>query len=255
MEQQNDTATPAKRTAPAICIAGASGAGKTSAIIEAAPAIRAAGFRLVVACYDTGSRQSYECAGIEMAPLRPIQDIMDQYKEDQCVLVCDAWAPYERWTVQGFKRRKKETLSLKDWSIIAGGWHDDVIAFYQRQNAIMVIHVSTGSTPIQSTDAEGKMTTVILPPGAIICTKSLNAHGPVLVMSAPIVLPLSSGGEGGVRCWAQRIGGREAQAQKKFMRRLPDGAVSYAFPNANADDKTVAVSVCTLGDIYTSLLR
>lgn len=247
---------PAKKSAPAICIAGASGAGKTTAIIEAAPAIRAAGLRLVVACYDTGSRQAYDCAGVELAKLKPIQDLMDEYPENEAVLVLDAWKPYEEWTVGQFKRKhRKDAPTIKDWSVIAGGWHDDIAAFYQRFNAIMVIHISTGSTPIQTTDADGKPTTVILPPGAVICTKSLNAHGPKLVMSAPIVLPLSSGGETGVRCWAQRVGGREGQAQKKFMRRLSDGTVSYALPNASAEDKTVPVSVCSLGDIWTSLLR
>lgn len=255
-QQEASATAPAKKSAPAICVVGASGAGKTTQILSLAPAVKAAGLKMIVACFDSGSVQAYEVGdGFELLPddkLGSLSDLCDKYPPSEFLLIVDTWRAYEERSVAWYKRQKKASqLTLKDWNTIVGGWNDDIVRIYSRRNAIMTCQVSTGMTPVPGVDGEGRPIKQLLPPGQLVCTESLKKEGPKLVQAAPVVLPLSSGGEKGERAWAPHIG----QAQRKFIRRGVDGKISMALPGAQESDRLIPVSVCSLGDIWTSLLR
>jgi len=256
MEEKKDTAPAAKKGSPAICLVGASGAGKTTQILTLAAAAAKAGLKMVVACFDSGSIQTYEVGdGFELLPstrLATVSDLCATFPPSEYLLVIDTWRAYEETCVTWYKRANKvKGLTLRDWNAIVGQWHDDIVALYSRRNVILTCQISTGSTLVPGVDAEGRPIKHIVAAGQLVCTDSLKKEGPKLVQAAPVVLPLSSGGEKGERAWAPSLG----QAQRKFVRRAEGGKVSMALPNAGESDRLVPVSVCSLGDIWSSLLR
>lgn len=251
---QKPAQAPAPKKAPAVCVVGASGAGKTYQIMTLAKAAKAAGLELTVACFDSGSLQSYECGEgyrlLQDEELDHITDLCDRFPADKYLLVVDTWRAYEEFCVARAKAGKK-AMTLRDWQIVSSAWMDDLVRIYQRKNAVLVAQVTSGPTVFETVDLDGKPIKEKLPAGQVVCAPSLKKEGAKLVQSAPVVLPLSSGGNTGVRSWASTLG----SVSMKYIRRAPSGGVTATLPGSQDGDRTVPVSVCSLGDIWTSLLR
>lgn len=246
---------PAQASAPAIqwpraiAIFGGTGAGKSSQLYSLKAAAASHGLELVVACFDTGSLNQHETAGVRLAPLAPIRELVRQFPEDKYLLAVDNWTGYESWSVLRVKKGDAP-VPLKTWNNIVGGWRDDLMLAFARRNFVLVANLSSSDRPVPTLGEDGQQTSRVIPRGSIICTPALEKTQ-ALGAGAPIVLPISSGGgDSPSPAWVLRGLGAVA---RKFSRRTPEG-VSFNFPGHDGQGKTVSVDQVSLGDIWTSLI-
>lgn len=235
--------------APAMFLVGASGAGKSS---QVSTLIGACGdLKVVVACFDSGSAQAHAVAGVELAPLwsrnqkngiQTLTEFLDRYPAESYIRVLDSWPGYEAVTVA--RRKKGDAVSLKQWSAIVGDWRDDLVVAYASSNAIIVGNISLGDRVVQTENGQQTVGR-----GMLHACPALS-NPPVLASSAPIVLPLSSGGQGGTRSW---VCGQLGTVASKFARKGMDGKPCFLYPGAEPGEKLVPVDRCSLADIWLSV--
>ena len=241
MAENNTNPTP---KASAIFLVGATGAGKSSQI---ATLLDLQGIKPIVFCFDPGSVQSHRVNGVEMGDLMPIREILAKYPADKYLRIIDSWPGYESWTIMGQKARPAGNA----WQKIVGGYRDDIHAAYAASNVVIVGNISDGEKVVQSLDSEGKRASAVIARGALVCTPALQ-QPPLLAQMAPVVLPVSSGGDRFGRSW---VAGQLGQVAMKYAARGDDGKPTFLLPNASPGQKMVPVDACTLKDIYVSLTR
>jgi len=234
---------------PSLTLIGATGAGKSCQI----PTLISLGVPVVVACYDTGSTNSYRPyrGKLDMADTSlSVTELIKRHtaRKDGAILVVDHWYGYELDCVKRFRTAKRipedKPLNRGQWGIVTQPWLNELLSLAENDNVILVSNISDGTMVISTADGQE-----VLPPGSLVCSPHLRRKQAYTAMF-PCVIGLTRGSTKFPRGFVTPHAGKIGECGVKFVR--PDGG--FLLPG-QSDSKQAVVDFdsCCLADVVSAL--